>query len=195
MLKHLFFIILLVGSTYYYWVTRPVEHGPGIVAPETPEQQATSNADEIEYEEVELIPKATINLEARVLSMKKYYFDEYSELTTTDVVFGWGPMSDERNLNSLLVRQSDRAFYWEMANPPIEQNKMWQNAANMHLISPTQEMRDKINSLRQGHIVRIEGYLVNAQSDEGWTLKTSLSRDDIGDNSSELVWIKSLTIL
>lgn len=195
MIKHLFFAVLMFGGVFYYWTTRPVEHGPGVVAPETPEQEKTFNADKFNYKDTELTPKATITLKARVLSIKKYYFDKYSDLTKTDIVFGWGAMSDERNLNSLIVRQSDRSFYWEMTKPPIKQHKMWQHAANMHLIGSTQEIRDKINTLRQGHLVKIEGYLVNAESSAGWTLKTSLSRDDIGDNASELVWIKSLTIL
>jgi hypothetical protein len=104
-------------------------------------------------------------------------------------------MSDERNLSSLMVRQSERSFYWEMANPPIKQQKMWNHAANMHLIGSTQAIRDKISTLRQGQIVKITGVLVDAKSPEGWSMKTSLKRTDIGDNSSELVWIKSLSIL
>jgi hypothetical protein len=104
-------------------------------------------------------------------------------------------MSNEKNLESLLVRQNDRSFYWEMAKPPIEKQKMWQHASNMHLIGSNQEIQDQLRSLREGHVVRIEGYLVNAKSPKGWTLKSSLSRDDIGNDSSELVWINSLSIL
>lgn len=196
MIKHILFIVLLIGGVYYYWTTRPVEHGPGVVAPETPVQEVTYDEDKFTYKDFEITPKANINLEARVLSIKNYYFDQYSDLVNTDVVVGWGPMSDERNLSSLLVRQSDRSFHYEMAKPPIEKKAMWKNASNMHLIGSTSQIRDKINSLRKGHIIRIEGYLVNATSNnEGWTLKSSLKRDDIGKNSSELVWIKSLTIL
>lgn len=195
MIKHLLFAALLFGGVYYYWTTRPIEHGPGVVAPETPVQEATYNTDQFEYENLEITPRATFKLEARVLSKKNYYFDKYSDFFPTDIVFGWGPMSDERNLKSLMVRQSDRSFYWEMIRPPIEQAEMWRHAANMHLIGSTQEIRDKISTLRKGQVVEIEGFLVNAKSPEGWTLKTSLRRDDIGSNSSELVWIKSLTIL
>lgn len=195
MLKHLLFIVLLCGGAYYYWTTRPVTHGPGVVAPETPTQETTYTVDKKEYKGIELTPKANIKLEARVLSMKNYYFDTYSDLTPTDIVFGWGPMSDESNLNSIMVKQSDRSFYFEMTNPPIPQQQMWQHTANMHLISPTEAVQNKISSLRRGQIVRIEGYLVNANSPKGWTLKTSLTRTDIGKNSSELVWIKSISIL
>lgn len=196
MIKHFLFIVLMIGGVYYYWTTRPVAHGPGVVAPETPVQEATYKAEKFTYKNFEITPKANINLEARVLSIKNYYFDRYSELTPTDIVVGWGPMSDERNLSSLMVRQSDRSFFYEMTKPPIKKHAMWQHASNMHLIGSTQQIRDKINSLREGHVIRIEGYLVNATSPkEGWTFKSSLRRDDIGKNSTELVWIKSLTIL
>ncbi len=196
MIKHILFIVLLIGGVYYYWTTRPVEHGPGVVAPETPVQEVTYNAEKFTYEGFKITPKANIDLEARILSIKNYYFDKYSELVPTDIVVGWGPMSDERNLNSLMVRQSDRSFYFEMAKPPIEKNAMWKHASNMHLIGSTKKIRDKISSIREGQIIHIEGFLVNATSpNEGWTLKSSLKRDDIGKDSSELVWIKSLTIL
>lgn len=196
MLKHFLFVILIFGGIYYYWTTRPVSHGPGVVAPNTPVQEATYSIDKFDYKSFEITPKATIDLEARVLSIEGYYFDKYSELTPMDVVVGWGPMSDERNLNSLMVRQSDRSFYYEMANPPIKKELMWKHAANMHLIGSTQIIRDQIKSLRVGQVVHIEGYLVNATSEkESWTLKSSMKRDDIGKNSSELVWINSLTIL
>ncbi|HKK45487.1 MAG TPA: hypothetical protein VJ964_08190 [Balneolaceae bacterium] len=195
MLKHLLFIALLCGGAYYYWTTRPVTHGPGVVAPETPVQETTYNVDNKEYKGIEIIPKAKIKLEARVLSTKNYYFDTFSDLTPTDVVFGWGPMSNETNLDPIMVRQSDRSFYFEMTNAPIPQNKMWQHTANMHLILPTKEIKNKIESLRKGQIVRIKGLLVNAKSPDGWTLKTSLSRKDIGKDSSELVWINSVSIL
>jgi hypothetical protein len=195
MIKHILFFILVCGGVYYYWTTRPVEHGPGVVAPDAPVQEVTFDSDEISYKNFTLKPKAEIKFEARILSIKNYYFDKYSDLTETDIVFGWGPMSDERHLNEIMVRQSDRSFYWEMANPPIEQEKMWKNATNMHLIGSTQVIREKISSLRKGQIAKIKGYLVDAKSSNGWTLKTSLSRKDIGDKSSELVWIKSLTIL
>lgn len=195
MIKHLLFIALLCGGVYYYWTTSPIEHGPGVVAPEAPVQEAAYNTNQFEYEGIEIIPQATIKLEARVLAKKNYYFDKYSDLIPSDIVFGWGPMSDERNLKSLMVRQSDRSFYWEMIRPPIPEAEMWRHAANMHLVGSTQKIRDKISNLRKGQIVEIEGFLVNAVSPDGWTIKSSLRRDDIGNNSSELVWINSLTIL
>lgn len=195
MLKHVLFVLLLFSGTYYYWITKPVVHGPGVVAPESPKQSELYRSESFNHNSFKIIPKAKINLEARVLSIKNYYFDQYADLSTKDVVFGWGPMSDEDNLDNLLVRQSDRSFYWEMTKPPIEQSKMWQNASNMHLIPSNNTIKENLEQLRKGHVVRIEGYLVDVESNKGWQWKTSLSRDDIGNGSSELVWINNLTIL
>ncbi len=64
----------------------------------------------------------------------------------------------------------------------------------MHLIGSTQAISEKISTIRKGQIVQIEGYLVNAKSPDGWTLKSSLTRDDIGKGSSELVWVNSISI-
>lgn len=195
MFKHILFVLLILSGTYYYWTTKPITHGPGIVAPDAPEQQTTRNLKTFQFKDYRLVPKANITMTVRVLSIKNYYFDNFTGLTPVDVVFGWGPMSDEENLKNVMVRQSDRSFHWEMANPPLRQQEMWRHAANMHLILPNPEIEEKVYQLREGHIVEIEGLLVNAESNQGWELKTSLERKDLGSNSSELLWIKNLTIL
>ncbi len=195
MIKHILFALLLFSGTYYYWTTKPVIHGPGIVAPETPKQTSARDINSFRYKTFKIVPKAKINMEVRVLSRKDYYFDTFTELTPTDVVFGWGPMSDERNLKKLMVRQSERSFHWEMTKPPIKQQEMWRNAANMHLIPSNGIIEEKVMDLRKGNIVKIEGYLVNAESKQGWELKTSLSRKDLGSDASELLWINNMTIL
>ena len=195
MFKHLLFIVLMCGGVYYYWTTRPVEHDPGVLVPESPKQETVYDREKIDFKDFTLTPKAKISFKARILSVENYYFDQYSGLTQTDAVFGWGPMSDSKNLNQLLVDQYDRTFDWQMGNPPLKLHKMRVHTANMHLIGSTQQVRDKIGRFRKGHIVKISGYLVDAKSADGWTLKTSLSREDSGDNSSELIWINKLSIL
>lgn len=194
MIKKILILLLIGGGSYYYWITRPVTHGPGIVAPDKPVQENVFDIEDLDIRDITVNAKTSINMEARVLSMRTYD-DKYSNLTTTDIVFGWGPMSDERNLDKVMVRQAERSYEWDMGRPPIKPEKMWHYAENMHLIAPNKEIRDKIKSLRTGHVVKLDGYLVNAKFPGGWQLKSSFKRGDRGDNASELVWIKSLTIL
>ena len=194
MFKKLFLFVMFCGLGYLYWTNRSISHGPGVIAPEKPAQKMIQDLGDITYKDYLLTPRAKISFEARVLSIENYS-DIYADLAPTDVVFAWGPMSDERNLDKVMTRQSERSMHWDMANPPIEKRKMWSHAANMHLIAETETIQAQINSLRKGHIASINGYLVDAQSKQsGWKLKSSLSRTDRGKGSSELVWIKSMTI-
>lgn len=194
MFKKLLVILLIGGGIYYYWTTRPITHGPGVIAPDSPKQTKRYNEKNLSLNGIDIADKADITMEARVLDIATYD-DAYSDLTATDVVFGWGPMSDEVNLDKIKITQSNRTYDINMGRPPIEPREMWKHTENMHLIAPTKEIKDKISSFHVGNIVSIEGYIVNAKSPSGWALKSSLKRGDHGAGSSELVWIKSLRVL
>lgn len=195
MFKHILFIFFLIGSGYYYWTTRPVMHGPGEVAPKEPRQKNAFGVKPIKYKTYTLSPLAAFDAEARVLSKKRYYNDRVASIAPYDFVLGWGPMSDERNLGYLLIKQSNRSFYWEMTRPPIPEQEMRQHTANIRLIPSNQKIREQLGNIRQGHIIKVQGYLVKIRSDDGWQIKSSLSRKDRGKNSAEVVWIEEFRIL
>lgn len=194
MLKHIVFIAILVGGGYFFWTTRPITHGPGVVAPSEPTQRNAFGIRNIDYKTYEIDPMAEFNIEARVLS-KKRYTDRMAEAAPYDFVLGWGPMSDERNLDQMLIKQSDRYFNWEMTSRPIPQMEMIKHTANVHLIPSSQEIEDKMAMVRQGHVIQIKGFLVEIKSDNGWSLKSSMKRNDFGKDASEVVYIKEFNIL
>ncbi len=195
MLKHLLFIALLLGGGYYFWTTRPVTHGPGVVAPNEPEQKQVWGKSAIQYKDYKVMPVAEFNIEARVLSKQRYDDDARAEIAPYDFVLGWGPMSDETNLDKMMVRQDKRVFDLELTNPPIPLPEIYRNMANVHLAPSTVEIRDKLGSVRQGHVVRLKGYLVNITTEGGRIFKSSLSRNDRGNDAGEILWIKELIIL
>lgn len=194
MVKHLIFIVILAAGGYYFWTTRPVTHGPGVVAPTEPSQRHAFGVQPINFKTYDIRPLAEFNIEARVLSKKKYS-DRLGELAPYDFVLGWGPMSDERNLDHILIKQSDRYFQWEMTTPPIPRSEMINHSANMHLAPANQEIQAKLDAVRQGHVVQIKGYLVKINSGDGWSIKSSLTRKDYGKKASEIIWIKEFHIL
>lgn len=195
MVKHIFFILLMVAGGYYFWNSRPVIHGPGEVAPNEPVQQQAYGLNDIAYQDLKLSPFAKIDIEARVLSMKRYYEDRESKFAPYDYVLGWGPMSDERNLDKILIKQSDRFYNWEMIEPPIPINKIRSSSANVRLISSSEEILEQLKNLRIGHVIRIKGYLVDVQSKDGWTIKSSSIRTDTGKEASEIIWIREFSLL
>lgn len=196
MLKHIIFIIILLFGSYFYWTTRPVTHGPGVVAPSEPSQREALGfgIETINYKTYDIKPLAEIDIEARVLSKKKYS-DQYAEVLPYDFVLGWGPMSDERNLDKILIRQSDRFFEWEMITRPIPRPQMIRHSANAHLAPSDQTILGQLRDVRLGQVVRIKGYLVKIDSESGWSIKSSLERDDYGKKGSEVIWIKEFQIL
>lgn len=195
MLKHLLFIALLLGGGYYFWTTRPVTHGPGVVAPNEPEQKQVWRKSNIEFKDYKIEPVAEFNIEARVLSKQRYDDDARAEIAPYDFVLGWGPMSDETNLDKMMVRQERRTFDLELTNPPIPLPEIYRHIANVHLAPSTVEIRDKLGSVRQGHVVRIKGYLVNITTERGRFFKSSLSRSDRGNDAGEILWIEEFIIL
>ncbi|MDZ7714888.1 MAG: hypothetical protein U5J95_01625 [Balneolaceae bacterium] len=195
MLKHLLFSVLIIAGGYYYWTTRPITHGPGEMAPNKPKQEKAFGVKDIQHKNYTVSPLAKFEMQARVLAKKAYYADKQSDILPYDVVFGWGPMSDERNLDHILIKQSNRDYKWEMTRPPIPEKQMKLYSANMHLIPANLMIKEKLGELREGHIVKIKGLLVKVSSDKGWEIKSSLSRIDSGSKANEVVWIESLEIL
>lgn len=195
MVKHIFFILLMIAGGYYFWNSRPVVHGPGVVAPNEPIQEQAYGVNKIEFKSFKLTPFAKIDLETRVLSKKKYYEDREAQFAPYDIVVGWGPMSDERNLDEILVKQSDRYYYWEMIQPSISIGDIRTHSANIRFIASDKNISEKLADLRIGQIIRVKGYLVEVKSEEGWTIKSSSKRNDSGKEASEIIWIKEMTVL
>lgn len=195
MLKHILFVVILVGGGYYFWNTRPVVHGPGVIAPNEPTQKRAYGVDPIARKDVSFRPIARFDIEARVLSKKRYFGDQEADFAPYDVIVGWGPMSDERNLNEILIKQTDRSYYWEMIEPPIPIHEMREHTTNLRLIAKDETMLESFGDIRQGQIIRLKGYLVNVESTEGWQMHTSLIRKDSGRESAEIVFVNELTVL
>ena len=184
---------VLYGATRW-WKNDSITHGPGIIAPEQPEQERISSGEQFWYKDYQITPLAIFQLEARVLSAKRYRTGRESELSPVDLALGWVPMSDEEVLKEITIRQSNRFYYWKVRRFPISRKEIEQNSANMHLIPSSREIEKVIKTVRRGHIVAIEGYLVKINGQDGWRWKSSLTRDDTGNGACEVVWIDEIEI-
>jgi hypothetical protein len=63
----------------------------------------------------------------------------------------------------------------------------------MHLIPATGAVEKKIRSLRAGQVVSLKGYLVEVKNDDGFTWRSSLTREDTGAGACELIWVEELS--
>lgn len=188
-------LVLLAGLALRDWTMREIVHPPGVLIPERPLQRAPGNKAIIHMDSYRLKPRAEFQIRARVLSREDYSWGNESDLSPVDLALGWGVMSDQAVLDRINIRQGSRWYYTRYELPaPIPDQAIIQNSGNMHMIPADSRIRKKLKKIRQGDIVQLRGQLVDIDGESGWRWRTSLSRDDTGGGSCEIVYLQDLVI-
>lgn len=191
------FLLLLIAVLVALFMafTGPggIEHGPGEIAPDVPYQETLSDVDPIQFGDYRLKPLARFQLQARVLSRRDYRYDGGASLSPLDLALGWGPMSDSAVLEKLDISQRDRFFFWRTDDFPIPRREIEHNAANMHLIPADDDIGATLDEIRIGHVVTLEGVLVEARGADGFRWKSSLTRKDTGKGACELFYVQAVS--
>ena len=192
-------VILLLGliayGIYYYYDSRPIVYGHGQIAPAIPIQVLGSKKVFKFRDDYEILPLATFDITARVLSRKRYWIGKEADIVPVDLALGWGPMSDEKVLDKLKISQRNRWYYWKCKKLPITKKQIEHNAANMHLIPANDEIEGKIKSAKKGNLVKFKGFLVRITGANDWQWQGSLSRTDKGDGACELVYVEEFEVI
>lgn len=197
-MRHWFAWLLLAIALYAGWSwlsERPVARIDGVIAPADPVQTGfDSPQPPIAFRDATLQPLAKFSLTARVLSRDDYHFDTESELSPTDLAFGWGRMSDSAILRSIDIDQGGRFYYWHVQEFPIPRREIETHSANMHMIPADASVARALKRVRVGDVVTLDGDLVEADKPGGWRWRSSLTREDTGNGACELVYVQNLTI-
>ncbi len=186
-------ILALSYGVYCAWQTRAVSHPPGILIESAPAQNdLTAAIGAVEQAGYRLTPLQSFALEARVLSVERYRFDRESQLAPVDLALGWGPMSDSAILADIDISQGGRFYHWHVDHFPIPRREIETHSANMHMIPATSTIERMLKSIRRGQLVKLAGYLVEARASDGWTWRSSLTREDVGAGACELILVTDL---
>lgn len=174
-----------------------VDHGPGVLAPNEPEQSRyhTERAT-ISMGTWKLKPVASYKLTARVAKVKAYDDSEIDNLVPLDFLLGWGPMSDSTHLDELDLNISNRYATWRWwGKPPLDACDISEHMSNHHLVPANDTIRNRLHSVREGDIVTLEGELVNIQDHSGQThFRSSLTRTDTGPGACEVMLVNFIGI-
>lgn len=136
---------------------------------------------------------AQFGLTARALSVSSYRTGREADLSPLDVAFGWGRMSETPVTDRLSISQSSRWYYWRYeGEPPIPRREIETSSANMHLIPADAGVARTLDKIRKGQIVKLSGYLVEVKAKDGWGWRSSLTRDDTGQGSCEVIFVQSV---
>lgn len=156
-----------------------------------PTQSSTALAS-FTHHDYSITPLADFSIEARVLAKEAYHLDRGASLSPVDLALGWGPMSDSAVLSQIRISQSNRFYHWHVDQFPIPREAIETHSANMHMIPADDAIEAQLNDVRVGQLVKIEGYLVQANAKDGFYWKSSLTRQDTGAGACELVFVKKL---
>lgn len=139
-------------------------------------------------------PLAGFSLQARVLSREDYSLGRESDYSPTDLALGWGPMSAPGMAEKLHVSQGGRwyRYGWGGDGPPLAPGQIVRNSANMHMVPADIAVARALERIGAGELVRVDGWLIRIDSDQGWHWQSSLSRDDSGSGACELVLVCSI---
>lgn len=192
--RRLAFILLIVWGAYHHWQQRAEQHGPGVIAADSPQQQRISHATSFPLNNYTITPLAEFSLQARVLSTQRYQLDRAAQLAPVDLALGWGRMSDETVLSKINISQSGRFYFWRVEQFPIPREEIESHSANMHMVPADGTIARQLSAIRVGQRVRIQGQLIEARGADGWTWRSSLTRTDTGNGACELVLVKSLAV-
>lgn len=187
-------LVILVGyGVFHFASNRPVNVPNGVLVNSAPIQYDTTQTV-IQHKTFQLIPQATFDITARVLSKANYYADKEAKLVKTDLALGWGRMSDSHVIEQLNISQSNRFYRWRYkGKPPIPSTEIISSSANMHLIAANEHIQKKLDNIRPNQIVHLTGKLVNARTDT-FHWNTSTTRNDTGAGACELVYVETVTI-
>ena len=162
-------LALLIGwGALSHWRNRAVTQPPGILAPDTPQQDNLgTDAPVLQQGDVTLTTRAHFVVTARVLSREDYSWGADAKLIPEDLALGWGRMSDSSVLASIKITQSDRFYYWHVDQFPIPRREIETSSANMHMIPADAGVKRELDQVRVGQVVHFEGFLVDASRPGG----------------------------
>ena len=142
--------------------------------------------------------KAAYRVSGIVLGHKRYRYGWSAGLAPWDVALAWGDLVQSGLYRNVSWSQSDR-WYWWRYGPDFRRGNGYvvSHSSNNHLIPATRNLARAVARLDRGDAVRLEGYLVfvdGRKGDKALHWHASLSRNDQGDGSCEVIYLKQLTV-
>lgn len=199
-------ITLALATAALFWAASrehgpavPDRHGGTLACPtmsvprglSAPLQQPVQTQSEARFDRHRLRPLAAFAIEARVLGREDYRFDRGAALSPTDLALGWQRMADPAVYRRLAISQGGRWYHYRWGNegPPIPVDEIVRSSANMHLVPANAAVAGAMSRVEPDQTVRLLGWLIEVEADDGWRWRSSLTREDSGDGACELIYV------
>jgi len=201
-----FWLLILLAVLWWAWpsgpdpyyserlaaLVEPRDAFRGIAVDRVPRQTDLDGAPVVRVDDLEIRLRATFDMAARVLGRRDYGWGEWARLSPMDLALGWGPMSDPSVLSRIEIRQRGRFYFWRVDDYPIPRHLIEQSSANMHIVPADPALLEVLQGVDEGDEIRLSGYLIDVDRDDGSYWRTSLRREDTGDGACELFLVTSV---
>ncbi len=140
--------------------------------------------------------KASYRVRGVVVSKHNYGGGWNSIISPCDIALVWGDLLEDELHKKIRWSQSDRWYYWHHGEDfPHDNSFIARYSSNNHIVPATPNLGSAANSLKRGDRVELVGYLVNVDArkqDNNFWWRSSMSVDDTGDGSCELIYVTGL---
>lgn len=176
----------------------PLPEGMPLLSIAQPPRQGDIEAEPrrlpVEGLDIQVVPRATFELTARVLSSRGYRLGREARLSPLDLALGWGPMAEERVVEALEISQRNRWYHWRSASrPPIPSRTIALNSSNIHMLAGDAATMASLKRLGAGDRVTLRGHLVDIEG-KNWAWRTSTRRSDTGQGACEIMLVDTLVV-
>jgi hypothetical protein len=143
-------------------------------------------------------PLAEYKASAKVVGRESYSSGWAAKISPLDLAIAWGMLAEPDNERYVSYSQSDRWYFFEYKpDSPFKGSYIIDHSSNNHIIPSNENVRKAVKSIKVNEKVILEGCLVNLTGNyEGQRVwwNTSLSRNDSGDHSCELLYLTRVRI-
>jgi len=168
-----------------------------IVEKEPIQENIIDKIENFKKDDFIVVPLKNYEIEARILSKKKYTIGEDSDFATYDLALGWKEMSDIHYLEKIKISQRNRWYYWRTKDRSIPIEIISYNSSNHHIVHANEKIKKQLSNLKEHQVIKMTGYLINAKNINypNIELKSSLTRKDTGAGACEVFYVDYLEVI
>jgi hypothetical protein len=145
---------------------------------------------------INIRPRASYILTGIVLGRKNYRWGWNAAISPCDLAVAWGKMALTGLHNKVKWSQDNRWYFWRYDDEfPFDNSFISRYSSNTHCIPANENIKAALNKISRGDTVSLAGLLVWITASKGgndYWWNSSLSREDTGDGSCEVMYIDQI---
>ena len=129
-------------------------------------------------------PEGSIDITARILARHDYPREGFGQLVKTDLVLGWGPMSDNRVIDHVAIHQNSRGMELVPdATGAIKEKAAYDSTALVAVYSDFNEFSAALDALRVGDVIRLYGWQQKLKDANGAVWNGGTGNEPVGQRA------------